>query len=307
MSIPARKVLFFVGAALCALPVISPPLALLIGFGHRNLFGESGFKDTSVITKRLLQVAVIGLGFCIDVEQAAASGTNSLLLIMCSVIMVLGLGLLLARWIGLERNLSFLISSGTAICGGSAIASVAPVMNVPVKDISVALSVVFILNAAAIFIFPGLGAALDMTQSQFGLWCAVAIHDTSSVVGAASVYGQQALELATTAKLARVLWIIPVMLILSLLNKRGKHMKFPWFVLFFVLAVVINYWLSIPDWLGTAIFQLSKTLMTIVLFLIGTTLGLTKLRTIGYKPLLFGTVLWVLVASSSAFLIISFF
>ncbi|MCL4167660.1 UNVERIFIED_CONTAM: hypothetical protein GTU68_016799, partial [Idotea baltica] len=280
---------------------------LLIGFGYRNFFGEADISAVPKATKWLLQGAVVGLGFCIDVDQAAAAGTNSLILIMCSVIMVLSLGILLARWMGLERNLSFLISSGTAICGGSAIASVAPVMNAPVKDISVALSVVFILNAAAIFIFPGLGHVFDMTQTQFGLWCAIAIHDTSSVVGAASVYGQQALELATTAKLARVLWIIPVMLILSLLNKNSKGMKFPWFVLLFVLAMVINYVLPVSEWVSLRVFQLSKTIMAIVLFLMGSTLAVNKLKTIGYKPLLFGMLLWVLVATTSAWLIVRFF
>ena len=307
MTFRAKKLLFFVSLGACALPVIGGPLALLLGFVYRNLVGGYEPKNGPKLTKWLLQIAVIGLGFCINVTQAATAGTNSLLLIMCSVIMVLGLGLLIARWIGLERNLSFLISSGTAICGGSAIASVAPVMDAPVKDISIALSVVFVLNAVAIFIFPGLGYVLDMSQSQFGLWCAVAIHDTSSVVGATSVYGQQALELATTAKLARVLWIIPVVLVLSLLNKSGKQVKFPWFVLLFVMAIVINYQLPLSDWLSQGIFRFSKAIMAIVLFLMGTTLGLTRLKAIGYKPLLFGIVLWVLVASSSACLIINFF
>jgi uncharacterized integral membrane protein (TIGR00698 family) len=207
----------------------------------------------------------------------------------------------------LDTNLSFLISSGTAICGGSAIASVAPVMNAPVKDISVALGVIFLLNAAAIFVFPALGFAFDMTQTQFGLWCAVAIHDTSSVVGAASVYGQQALELATAAKLARVLWIIPVMLVLSMRKKSSRRLKFPWFVLFFVLAIIVNYMVPLPQSLTSGILQVSQTGMTIVLFLMGSTLAFSKLKAIGYKPLLFGITLWVLIASSSAYLIITFF
>lgn len=307
MNVLRKKPLFFVLIALCALPVMSGPLALLLGFGYRNLVGETDLRNQAKITKWLLQLAVIGLGFCINIEQAGAAGTNSLILIMCSVITVLALGLLLARWIGLDRNLSFLISSGTAICGGSAIASVAPVMNAPVKDISIALSVVFTLNAAAIFIFPGMGHALGMTQTQFGLWCAVAIHDTSSVVGAASVYGQEALELATTAKLARVLWIIPVMLFVSFLNKSGKGMKFPWFILLFVLAMVINYYWPLSDWITLGVFKLSKAIMAVVLFLMGSTLAFKKLRAIGHKPLLFGMTLWVLVASTSAYLVVRFF
>lgn len=307
MTFFRKRLLFFGLIAVCAFPIVSGPLALLLGFGYRNLIGDINLGSQAKITKWLLQLAVIGLGFCINIEQAGAAGTNSLILIMCSVITVLALGLLLARWIGLERNLSFLISSGTAICGGSAIASVAPVMNAPVKDISIALSVVFILNAAAIFIFPSIGYALDMTQTQFGLWCAVAIHDTSSVVGAASVYGQQALELATTAKLARVLWIIPVMLILSFLNKSAKRLKFPWFILLFVLAIVINYSWPLPEWVSLRVFSISKAIMAIVLFLMGSTLALKKLKTIGYKPLLFGMVLWALVATTSAYLIVRLF
>lgn len=278
-----------------------------MGIGFRNFIGETGLKNGPVITKWLLQAAVIGLGFCINIQQAATAGTSSLLLIMCSVLTVLGLGLLLAKWMGLDRNLSFLISSGTAICGGSAIASVAPVMNAPVKDVSIALGVVFMLNAVAIFVFPALGFAFDMSQTQFGLWCAVAIHDTSSVVGAASVYGQQALELATTAKLARVLWIIPVMLVLSLRNKNDKRLKFPWFVLFFVLAIIVNYLAPIPQWLTSGIFQTSGVVMTMVLFLMGSTLAFSKLKAIGYKPLLFGIILWALVATTSGYLIVNFF
>ena len=302
-----KKLLFFVLLAVCALPIIGGPLALLLGFGHRNLVGDAGIERHAKITKWLLQLAVIGLGFCINIEQAAATGTKSLILIMCSVVMVLVLGMFLARWMGLDRNLSFLISSGTAICGGSAIASVAPVMNAPVKDVSIALSVVFILNAAAIFIFPGIGSALHMTQTQFGLWCAVAIHDTSSVVGAASVYGQEALELATTAKLARVLWIIPVMLMISFFNKRGRRLKFPWFVLLFVLAIAVNFAWPLPDWISLIVFKFSKAIMAIVLFLMGSNLVLKKFKSIGYKPLFFGLVLWALVATSSAFLIVRFF
>lgn len=302
-----KKLLFFAGIGLCALPVISGPVALLLGFGYRNLLRGSGPENSPKYTKWLLQTAVVGLGFCIKIEQAVSAGTNSLILIMCSVVMVLGLGFLLARWIGLERNLSFLISSGTAICGGSAIATVAPVMDAPVKDVTIALSVVFVLNAVAIFIFPGLGYVFDMNQTQFGLWCAVAIHDTSSVVGAASVYGDQALELATTAKLARVLWIIPVVLVLSFLNRNGKRVRFPWFVLLFVLAMTVNHYLPIPNGFNLTIFQISKSIMSIVLFLMGSSLMLNKLCSVGYKPLLFGMLLWVFIAVVSALLILEFF
>ncbi len=307
MRLRIKKLLFFIIMAICALPVIGAPVALLSGFVFRNLAGSDAFINAPKLSKAGLQAAVIGLGLCINIEQAAATGTNGLMLIMVSVITVLVLGILLARWIGLERNLSFLISSGTAICGGSAIASVAPVMDAPVKDISVALSVVFVLNAVAIFVFPGLGYLLDMSQTQFGLWCAVAIHDTSSVVGAASVYGQQALELATTAKLARVLWIIPVVVILSVLNRNGKRMKLPWFILLFVLALVVNYNVSLPDGFTLAVFQVSKSLMSIVLFMMGSTLVLKKLRQVGYKPLLFGALLWTVIGTASAWFIVAFF
>lgn len=307
MRLRIKKLLFFIIMAICALPVIGAPVALLSGFVFRNLAGSDEFINAPKLSKAGLQAAVIGLGLCINIEQAAATGTNGLVLIMVSVITVLVLGILLARWIGLERKLSFLISSGTAICGGSAIASVAPVMDVPVKDISVALSVVFVLNAVAIFVFPGLGYLLDMNQTQFGLWCAVAIHDTSSVVGAASVYGQQALELATTAKLARVLWIIPVVVILSVLNRNGKRMKLPWFILLFVLALVVNYNVSLSDGFTLAVFQVSKSLMSIVLFMMGSTLVLKKLRQVGYKPLLFGALLWTVIGTASAWFIVAFF
>lgn len=306
-KLQVKKLLFFVIMAMCALPVVGGPVALLSGFLFRNLVAPDELINAPKLSKAGLQAAVIGLGLCLNIEQAGTTGTHGLVLIMASVITVLGLGYLLARWMRLDRNLSFLISSGTAICGGSAIASVAPVMDAPIKDISVALSVVFLLNAVAIFVFPGLGYLLDMSQTQFGLWCAVAIHDTSSVVGAASVYGQQALELATTAKLARVLWIIPVVLILSVLNRKGKRVKLPWFVLLFVLALIINYHVSLPAWFSLTVFQISKSLMSIVLCLMGSTLVLKRLKQVGYKPLLFGALLWIVIGTTSAWLIVKFF
>ncbi len=287
------------------MPVVNSQWALLIGGAFRLIVGEIEIKHLSKICKWLLQVAVVTLGFCINIHEAIDVGANNFLFITISVIVVMLAGFGLSKSMRLDKNLSLLISSGTAICGGSAIASVSPVLKASGNDISIALTVVFALNALAVLIFPGMGTILQMNQNQFGLWCAVAIHDTSSVVGAAAVYGQQALELATTAKLARMLWIVPLMIALSIFKGGDSQFKFPWFILFFVLALVIGYSFSLPETLKGTIFDFSKALMALVLFLIGSTFKVNRATKI--KPIVFGISLWVFIVVVSGYVILNFY
>jgi uncharacterized integral membrane protein (TIGR00698 family) len=302
-----KRTLFLGLAALCLLPAINAPMALVMGLIFGSAVGNIGWPKVPKITKWLLQTAVVVLGFCITVDKALSAGSEGFVLTALSVFAVLGLGVFLTKRFSLDKKISFLISSGTAICGGTAIASMAPVINASAREISSALAVVFLLNALAVFIFPSLGAYLNMTQHQFGLWCAVAIHDTSSVLGAASVYGKEALELATTAKLVRVLWIIPLMIAMAFFNKNKKQFKFPWFVLLFVLAMIFSSAYPLPQALTLSMFTLSKSLMSVVLFLMGTSLTVSEFRVVGYKPLMYGVVLWVFIGVSSAALILNFY
>ncbi|KYG85470.1 hypothetical protein AWW67_15175 [Roseivirga seohaensis] len=302
-----KRSLFIGLAALCLLPAINGPIALIMGLIFGSIIGDVGFSQVPKITKWLLQIAVVVLGFCIAVDKALSAGSEGFMLTALSVFSVLGLGLFLTKRFHLDKKMSFLISSGTAICGGSAIASMAPVINASTREISSALAVVFLLNALAVFIFPSLGAFMHMTQHQFGLWCAIAIHDTSSVVGAASVYGKEALELATTAKLVRVLWIIPLMLGVAVFTKDKKQFKFPWFVLFFILAMGFSAAFPLPKVLTLSMFTFSKSLMSLVLFLMGASLTLKEFKVVGYKPLVYGIALWVFVGVASAALILVFY
>lgn len=302
-----KRTLFLGLAVLCLLPAINAPMALVMGLVFGSAVRNIGWPKVPQITKWLLQTAVVALGFCITVDKALSAGSEGFVLTALSVFAVLGLGVFLTKRFGLDKKISFLISSGTAICGGTAIASMAPVINASAREISSALAVVFLLNALAVFIFPSLGAYLNMTQHQFGLWCAVAIHDTSSVLGAASVYGKEALELATTAKLVRVLWIIPLMVAMAFFNKNKKQFKFPWFVLLFVLAMIFSSAYPFPQALTLSMFTLSKSLMSVVLFLMGTSLTVSEFRVVGYKPLMYGVVLWVFIGVSSAALILKFY
>lgn len=294
-------------ASYCLLFSVSAPIALLLGIGFRNVIGSEVFYQTHKVTKWLLQMAVVALAFGIDVNKAIEAGAEGFSITSLSVFAVLGLGLLITRWFHLERKLAFLISSGTAICGGSAIASMAPVINASVKEMSSALAVVFFLNALAVFIFPALGIWLQMSQHQFGLWCAVAIHDTSSVIGAASQFGNEALELATVAKLVRMLWILPLIVGSTLFSEDKKRVRFPWFVLCFCLVLFASAFFSIPKELANGVFRISNSLMSVVLFLMGASLTLRELKSVGHKPLVFGVVLWCFIGVGSAWVILFFY
>lgn len=299
-SITAREIIFIIALIICLMPFVSPPVALLIGFAMAQLIGHPFLHLNHKATSLLLKMSVIGLGFGMNVQSAVHAGKEGIVFTIASITGTLALGLLLGRFLKIEKKTSHLISCGTAICGGSAIAAISPLINAEEKQISVALGTVFILNSIALFLFPFVGHLLHLTQTQFGLWSAIAIHDTSSVVGAANKYGEQALQIATTVKLARALWIIPVALLTTLFFKTGKQkIKIPYFIGLFILAMVINTYFPAIHPESSKIVDLAKTGLTVTLFLIGAGLSGSVLKSVGIKPLLQGIALWIAISATA--------
>ena len=296
----ARKALFFFCIVLCATPYLSAPVALLGGFLFTFLLGHPFPKLSGKATGMLLKASVVGLGFGMNIHSALQVGREGLWLTIASISTVLVLGYVIGRWFHMRRKMSHLVASGTAICGGSAIAAVAPAVKANEKETSVSLGVVFLLNSVALLLFPLLGHWLGLTQHQFGLWSAIAIHDTSSVVGASSAYGSEALNVATTVKLARALWIIPVSLLSALLfRSSGKKVSIPWFIGFFIVAMLLNSYLPFVGMFNTQLVTVSKAALVVTLFLIGSSLSVEKIRAVGFKPLLLGVLLWSVVSVGS--------
>ena len=286
---------------------ISPPIALLLGLILANLSGHPFIHLNHKATNILLQISVVGLGFGMNITTTLSAGKEGFLFTVASIFSTLILGTFLGRWFNIEKKTSHLISCGTAICGGSAIAAIAPVIQSDEKQTSVALGVIFILNSVALFLFPAVGHALDLSQKEFGLWCAIAIHDTSSVVGAANKYGAQALQIATTVKLARALWIIPVALITSVIFKnKSSKIKIPYFIGLFILAMIMNTYTPQTAIIAPHLVSIAKIGLTITLFLIGAGLNLNALKSVGLKPLLQGISLWIFIAIGTLSAIIYF-
>ena len=284
---------------------VSPPIALFLGLLFALFFGQAYPKFNKKASKKLLQYSVVGLGFGMNLQASLQSGKEGMAFTIVSVVGTMLIGWLIGRkLLKVERDTSYLISSGTAICGGSAIAAVGPVLKAKDTEMSVALGTVFILNAIALFVFPVIGHALDMTQQQFGMWAAIAIHDTSSVVGAGAAYGEEALQVATTIKLTRALWIIPLALATSFIFKsKGQKISIPWFILFFVLAMIFNtYVLSTTEvgtMIGHYINDFARKSLTITLFFIGASLSRDVLKSVGIKPLIQGVLLWIIISLST--------
>jgi uncharacterized integral membrane protein (TIGR00698 family) len=292
-----RQIIFFALLVICLFPIISPAIALLLGLILANSTGHPFLHLNQKATNILLQLSVVGLGFGMNVHSALTAGKEGFIFTVGSIITTIVLGTVLGKWFKIEKKTSHLISCGTAICGGSAIAAIAPVIQSNEKQTSVALGVVFILNSIALFVFPIVGHWLQMSQNDFGLWCAIAIHDTSSVVGAANKYGAEALQVATTVKLARALWIIPVAMITSVVfkNKESK-VKIPYFIGLFVLAMVCNTYFSVVNAVAPYLVTVAKAGLTVTLFLIGAGLSRSVLKSVGVLPFLQGVILWVSIA-----------
>ena len=297
-----RKIIFIICAALCFTPFISPAIALLMGLAVAQITGHPYLHLNHKATQLLLQVSVVGLGFGMNVHSALQAGSRGIVFTIFSISGTLLFGYLLGRWFSIEKKTSFLISSGTAICGGSAIAAISPVIKAEEKQISAAMGCVFILNSVALFVFPVIGHHFNLSQTQFGLWCALAIHDTSSVVGAASKYGPYALEVATTVKLARALWIIPIAFASAFIFKnKSKKISTPYFIGLFVLAMIANTYLPAVAIISPYIINIAKAGLTITLFLIGAGLSRNVLASVGLKPLLQGIILWIAISSTALY------
>lgn len=289
----------FIGIVfLCLFSIISPPVALLLGVIIVNVFGNPFVTFNHKAITFLLQFSVVGLGFGMNASSAVSAGKEGFLLTILSIFSTLVFGLLLGKWLKTERKTSHLISCGTAICGGSAIAAISPIIKSNENQTSIALGVIFILNSIALFAFPFIGHQLDLSQKDFGLWCAIAIHDTSSVVGAANKYGAEALQVATTVKLARALWIIPISLITTVVFKsESKKIKIPYFIGLFILAMLLNSYVPKVSDFAPYVVNIAKIGLTITLFLIGATLNVNALKSVGVKPLLQGIFLWIFIAA----------
>ena len=281
---------------------ISPPVALLAGLVFALVFGNVHPKLNKAMSKYLLQYSVVGLGFGMNLYTSLESGKDGMLFTIVSVVGTMVLGWLLAKYVfKLDHKTGYLISSGTAICGGSAIAAVGPVIDAKSGQMSVALGVVFILNAVALFIFPPIGRLIGMSQADFGLWAAIAIHDTSSVVGAGGAFGDEALRIATTVKLTRALWIMPLALVTAWISKKkDQKITVPKFIFFFILAMLINTFLlqDYPQF-GEVISRISKHGLNVALFFIGAGLSIDVLRSVGVKAMLLGVALWLIISLST--------
>ncbi|HRP88806.1 MAG TPA: putative sulfate exporter family transporter [Edaphocola sp.] len=292
-----NRVIFIGLAALCLSPFVSPPYALLMGILFAQFFQHPFQKQNKKAINFLLQSSIVGLGFGMNINSALAAGKEGIIFTIITIFGTLILGYFLGKLLKVEKIISVLISGGTAICGGSAIAALSPVVQAEEKQISAALGVVFILNSIALFIFPAIGHYLNLSQSDFGLWCAIAIHDTSSVVGAAAKYGDEALKVATTVKLARALWIIPIALGSTMIFKsKDAKIKIPYFIGLFILAIIISSYVPFIQTIGPQIVKFAKTGLTLTLFLIGAGLNRQLLKSIGLRPIIQGSILWIVIS-----------
>ncbi len=298
------KNLFFLGIILAASGILSPPLALAAGLAYGLTVAHGYHLEARRLSKFLLQASVVCLGFGMNFAEVVRVGRSGFLYTALGITFAMLLGMTLAVLLRVGRTPGFLISAGTAICGGSAIAALAPVTNATEEAMAVSLGTVFVLNSIALFIFPAIGHALHLSQTQFGLWSALAIHDTSSVVGAAARYGAVALAIATTVKLARALWIVPVSLGTAIVHRSRARIQLPWFILIFCIAVLFASLLPglQPEYLQLA--RLGRLGLAVTLFLIGTGITRATVRDAGARPMIQGVLLWVVVASASLFLIL---
>ncbi|MEO6939352.1 MAG: putative sulfate exporter family transporter [Candidatus Kapaibacterium sp.] len=316
------QVLFFLLAIFSLTPFCGPPLALFLGIGFALAFGTPYQKEAKRWSKFLLQAAVVGLGFGLDLSAVLKAGSEGILFTIVTISGALVIGITLGKLLKVERKPSLLIAVGTAICGGSAIAAVGPVIQASDEEMSVALGTVFVLNAIALGLFPLIGHALNMGQDPFGLWAALAIHDTSSVVGATTAYGARAAEVGTTVKLSRALWIIPISLLFAFLERRRAiqeatakqasakpdqtststakpKLQIPWFIGLFLLASLSRTIFPGATEVMGALVIAAKAALCLTLFLIGAGLSLKVLKHVGYRPMLTGVILWVIVGTST--------
>jgi len=302
-SVTGKKALYIALCILCFTDWIGPPLALFLGFLVAVIFGDIYKKERiSYIANWLLKISVVGLGFGLNFYETIEVGKDGLIFTIISIVTTLGFGYYLGKKLKVDNKTTALISSGTAICGGSAIAVMAPVIDANSRQITVALGIVFVLNSIALFAFPVFGGLLHLSQVQFGYWSAIAIHDTSSVVGAASSYGTQALEIATNVKLQRALWILPLSFLGSMIYKSEHNsIHVPYFIFLFFAATLLNTFVPFISPLSEVVVEKS---LVLTLFLIGTGLSIPVIKKIGMRPMINGMLLWLFIAIGSLLMII---
>ncbi len=299
MTHTAAKRLFLVSLIVTASGLISPAVALAGGIAFGLTLPHPFAAESRDLSRLLLQASVVALGFGMNLHQVVHAGASGFVYTAISIAFAILLGTFLGASLRVSRKASFLITCGTAICGGSAIAAIAPISRASDEDMAVSLGTVFTLNAIALLIFPLIGFTLHLTQSQFGLWAALAIHDTSSVVGAAARYGPQALTIGTTVKLARALWIVPVALATAAISKSSTRIQWPWFILYFCLAALASTYIHAEAALFAAFAKLGRSGLTVTLFLIGSGISKATLRKVGVRPMLQGVALWIIIATLS--------
>jgi uncharacterized integral membrane protein (TIGR00698 family) len=297
------KTVFFLLLILSATGFISPPIALCAGIIFGLSLEHPYAGDSRALARFLLQASVVALGFGMNLHEVLKAGRSGFLYTALGIGFALAAGFLIGKLVSVRGTTSYLISVGTAICGGSAIAAIGPILGAGDEEMAVSLGTVFILNSIALLIFPSIGGHFHLSQSQFGLWSALAIHDTSSVVGAASRYGNEALVVATTVKLARALWIVPLALATAALRHSRSKIQIPWFIFLFCLAAVINTYGPQEPRLSQMFFQLGRLGLTVTLYLIGTGISRATLKDVGWRPLAQGVFLWILVGVTSLYFI----
>lgn len=299
-----QKVIFILGLLFALSPFATPPVALAVGLVFGLFFVHPYLKKSQKFSKTLLQICVVGLGFGMNLQEVLKAGKSGFFYTALSIAFALSVGWLLGKLLKVGRTNSYLISVGTAICGGSAIAAVGPVADATDDEMSVSLGTIFILNSVALIVFPFIGEYLNLSQTQFGLWAALAIHDTSSVVGAGAKFGAVALAVGTTVKLARALWIVPVTLATAALNRSGAKIKYPWFIGLFVVAAVVNTYFTFGAPIYNALYDLARIGLTVTLYLIGSHISFNTLRQTGVRPLAQGIILWIIISVLSLWLIV---
>jgi len=303
MPFMVPKIVFLLALGFAASGWASPPMALAAGLAFGLLFANPFPERVRNVSRWLLQASVVGLGFGMNLHDVLRAGRSGFLYTFMGILFTMVVGLALGTLLAVKRKPAFLISTGTAICGGSAIAAVGPVAGASAEEMAVSLGTVFVLNSVALLTFPFIGAACKLDQSQFGLWAALAIHDTSSVVGAAAKYGVTALAVGTTVKLARALWIVPLTLGTAMVRHAKAKVQWPWFIALFVLAAVVNTYVAAGAGYYPWIAHTARLGMTVTLFLIGSGISIAMLRRVGYRPLLQGVLLWLIVSSTTLWLV----
>jgi len=303
------KIIFVLALLLSFTGFLSPPVALTIGIVFGLCFVHPFAAETRSSARILLQVCVVALGFGMNLHEVLKAGRSGFVYTALGICFALLVGVALGKILGVQGNSSFLITTGTAICGGSAIAAIGPILHANDEEMAVSLGTVFILNSVALLLFPPIGGALHLSQPQFGLWAALAIHDTSSVVGAAAKYGQEALVIGTTVKLARALWIVPLALATAAFKRNNQGIRgtssvqIPWFILLFCGAAVLNTYSPVIQRGSSAIFTLGRLGLVATLFLIGTGISRSTLKEVGWRPMLQGILLWAAVGVTSLYFI----